>query len=286
MRKSNDFFGQLLSRGPSQSTLFWVLKEMKKEGRSSEVIRECLKALSIYPDDIRLRGLLAESYLDVGFVGQAEAELDRVSAEIANLVSPFKLQAYIYIRQQRAEEAIKALRRYLAHNPDDREALDLLDRVEQKQKSVTEPAQAEQAPEYQQPTEEVSPPAEEQREEMPELATPTLDRQAPEYQQPVEEPPPPAEEQREEMPELATPTLAEIHYNQGQIQEAIRIYEKVLLENPDDDVSQKRLSELRASIDEETPTQVVAEDKTRTSKKEVISVLEGWLERIKESSNA
>lgn len=253
MGKSNDFFSQLLSHGPSQSTLFWVLKEIKKEGRSSEVIRECLKALSIYPDDIRLRGLLAESYLDVGFVGQAEAELDRVSSEIANLVSAFKLQAYIYIRQQRAEEALKALRRYLAHNPDDREALDLLDRIKKKEKSVIEPVEEEQAPEYQQPIEEISQPA---------------------------------DDEREEMSELATPTLAEIHYNQGQIQEAIRTYEKVLLENPDDDVSQKRLSELRALIDEETATQVVVEDNTRTSKEEMISVLEVWLERIKESSNA
>jgi tetratricopeptide (TPR) repeat protein len=252
MGKSNDLFGQILSRGPSQSTLFWVLKEMKKEGRSSEVIRECIKALSIYPDDIRLRSLLAESYLDVGFIGQAEAELDRVSSDIAELVSAYRLQAEIYIRQQRAEDAIDALRRYLAHNPGDQETRDLLDRIQQGKGAMI--AAVEEEPE-------------------------------PAYHQSLEEIPHPAEVKREEMPELATPTLAEIHFNQGQIQEAIRTYEKVLLVSPDDDVSQRRLSELKALIAEETETQVTGKDTIRTRKEVMITVLEGWLERIKGSSH-
>ena len=78
MEKSNDFLGEILNNGPSQSTFFLVLKKMKEEGRSSEVIQECQKALSLYPDDLRLRTLLAESYLDLGFIGLAEKELARL----------------------------------------------------------------------------------------------------------------------------------------------------------------------------------------------------------------
>jgi tetratricopeptide (TPR) repeat protein len=253
MGKSNDLFGQILSRGPSQSTLFWLLKEMKKEGRSSEVIRECIKALSVYPDDIRLRTLLAESYLEVGFIGQAEAELDRVSSDIAELVSAYKLQAEIYVRQQRAEDAIDALKRYLAHNPSDQETHDLLDSIK-KVEGAMNAAVAEE----------------------PEHA----------HRQPLGEIPLPAEGKREEMPDLATPTLAEIHFNQGQIHEAIRTYEKVLSANPDDDVSQERLSELKALIAEETKTEIAGEDTARTRKEIMITVLEGWLERIKGTSHA
>ena len=129
MEKSNDLLGEILNNGPSQGTFFLVLKKMKEEGRSSEVIRECQKALSLYPDDLRLRTLLAESYLDLGFIGLAETELATVTSRLGDLVSAYKLQAEIYTKQQRTEEAVWALNQYLVHRPDDHNALDLLDKI-------------------------------------------------------------------------------------------------------------------------------------------------------------
>ncbi len=129
MEKSNDLLGEILNYGPSQGTFFLVLKKMKEEGRSSEVIRECQKALSLYPDDLRLRTLLAESYLDLGFIGLAETELATVTSRLGDLVSAYKLQAEIYTKQQRTEEAVWALNQYLVHRPDDHDALDLLDKI-------------------------------------------------------------------------------------------------------------------------------------------------------------
>jgi hypothetical protein len=41
--------------------------------------------------------------------------------------------------------------------------------------------------------------------------------------------------------EIATPTLAEVYVNQGQIQEALTIYEKVVAQNPEDQTSIKRI---------------------------------------------
>ena len=129
MEKSNDLLGEILNNGPSQGTFFLVLKKMKEQGQSSEVIRECQKALSIYPDDLRLRTLLAESYLDLGFIGLAETELATVTSRLGDLVSAYKLQAEIYTKQQRTEEAVWALNQYLVHRPDDHNALDLLDKI-------------------------------------------------------------------------------------------------------------------------------------------------------------
>ena len=129
MEKSNDLLGKILNYGPSQGTFFLVLQKMKEEGRSSEVIRECQKALSLYPDDLRLRTLLAESYLDLGFIGLAETELATVTSRLGDLVSAYKLQAEIYTKQQRTEEAVWALNQYLVHRPDDHDALDLLDKI-------------------------------------------------------------------------------------------------------------------------------------------------------------
>jgi tetratricopeptide (TPR) repeat protein len=129
MEKPNDLLGEILKHGPSQGTFFLVLKKMKEEGRSSEVIQECQKALSLYPDDLRLRTLLAESYLDLGFIGLAETELATVTSRLGDLVSAYKLQAEIYTKQQRTEEAVWALNQYLVHRPDDYNALDLLDKI-------------------------------------------------------------------------------------------------------------------------------------------------------------
>ena len=91
--EQDDFFDQLLSHGPSQGTLFLAFRKMKKEGRFSDTIKNCLKAVNSYPDDIRLRTLLAESYMEEGFIGLADAEFKIIASHISHLVSVFKLQA-------------------------------------------------------------------------------------------------------------------------------------------------------------------------------------------------
>lgn len=129
MEQSNDLFREILNHGPSQSTLLLVLSEMKKEGRYSEVVQQCRKALSMYPEDLHVRTLLAESYLELGFIGLAETELLSVTSRLSDLMVSYKLQAEIFSKQQRTEEALKALNQYLAHKPDDRSALDLLEKM-------------------------------------------------------------------------------------------------------------------------------------------------------------
>ena len=140
MGESNELFTRILGSGPSQSTLFLLLTEMKKQGRTSEVIRECVNALNIYPDDYRLRRLLAECYLEAGSIDQAEKELDRVASHIEHLISVYKIQADNYARQGRVKEAADVLKRYLAHCPDDEEALALKDMIKSEQeKSLPKP---------------------------------------------------------------------------------------------------------------------------------------------------
>ena len=128
--ESNDLFDQILTHGPSQGTLFLVLEQMRQEGRIREATEACVKALDFYPDDIRLRQLLAQCYSELGFLGQAETELDRVISEIHSLIPVYKLQAENYAGQGRREEARVALRQYLSHCPDDPEAVHLLERIE------------------------------------------------------------------------------------------------------------------------------------------------------------
>ena len=251
MGKASDLPGRILTHGPSQNTIFLVLTEMAKEGRFSEVIQECLKALSVHPDDIRLRNLLAESYLEAGFISLAEAELSRVTSELETLASAYKLQARIYKQQEKVEEASVSLKRYLALNPDDEEAIDLFVKILSAE-AVAEP--------------EITP----------------FDGEAKET--PVEkefvEDETKADEEEERIVDLATPTLAELYFSQGQIQEAIETYEKVLLNDPDDKRSEQRLNELRAPHDNETEPQLTEEDVARAKTVKSIEILEGWLSRV------
>jgi len=133
MEISDPLYSEILANGPSPGTLFLVLSRMKENGQMKEVIQECLKALSLYPNDIYIRTLLAESYLEEDQLTQAESELEKVVARIDDLISAYILQAEIFIRQKRTQEAVKALKVYLAHHPDDDSALYLLNELRVKE---------------------------------------------------------------------------------------------------------------------------------------------------------
>jgi tetratricopeptide (TPR) repeat protein len=156
MESLHDLLNDILAGSPSPGTLFIVLSKMKEDGRLKEVIQECNKALNIYADDIRIRQLLVESYLDSGQMSLAETESEKALEQILALISIYKTQADIFRRQGRKAEALKALKIYLAHRPDDKEALELLAELEPEKEDIEEMIM----PEYQ--------------ETLTEIATPTL----------------------------------------------------------------------------------------------------------------
>lgn len=83
-------------------------------------------------------------------------------------------------------------------------------------------------------------------------------------------------------PELATPTLAEIYYSQGRVQDAIRTYEEFLRQNPVNRVAAERLTELKAMAGHALEADASEPEESRTRKEKVISILESWLEKIRE----
>ena len=90
MTSQGALYEQILKRGASSETLRILLSELKKEGNLGKVIQECIKAIQIYPHDPFLRELLAESYLEAGFISQAEMELERLTSQIDELASMYK----------------------------------------------------------------------------------------------------------------------------------------------------------------------------------------------------
>lgn len=234
MSESNELNAKILRQNPSASTLFLLLSEMKEKGMHKRVIQECLKALNVYHDDLDLRRLLAECYYAEGLVHQAGEELKRVTSQIDLLASAFKLKGEVFIKQNRENEAIEALKCYLAHKPDDLEIQATLNKLEGIEGEL--PAGA------------------------PELA--------------VEEGP----------REIATPTLAEVYFDQGQIQEAIDTYEKVLRIKPEDEYLKARLEELKNMIEVQPDSEAPLEDPLKAKKQRLVGILEMWRNNIRKIS--
>lgn len=233
--------------GATSETLRLLLSDLKSKGNAKKLLQECLQAVRIYPQDPYLRRLLAESYSEAGFFSLAEAELKEVTARMDELVPVYKLLSDLYREQDRVEEAIGFLRIYLAHRPQDHQALDVFE-------SLHTPAPLKEAP-------------------LAEVGEPALG-----------EAPQTAFQQQDQVhdetafAEIATPTLAEVYVNQGEIAEALAIYEKVLTRNPQDERSRQRLEELQAIL---APPEAAAPNKevdwARRKKERAIAILEAWL---------
>ena len=85
---------------------------------------------------------------------------------------------------------------------------------------------------------------------------------------------------------VATPTLGDVYFNQGLIHEAINVYEKVVVENPDDELSKKRLDELKSTLKTGSVPEAGDVDRTREKKQKLLTVLEAWRASIREKNIA
>jgi tetratricopeptide (TPR) repeat protein len=200
---------------PSASAL--LVKLLLKEGKTEIAVEACLKALEIFPDNMTIRRLLAETYLQQGRMELAERELERLADQIGELTSVFKLQAKLFKKEEKLKEAIRALEVYLVHHKDDEEAVQLLSEL-----SFTGKGEQDVVP---------------------------------------------------------TPTLAEIFFNQGALEEAIKVYQQIVEASPDDEKSKMRLNELKQMKVAEVQ-EIAGETATKGKKLELIRILENWLGAI------
>jgi len=247
MAEHNDFFEKLLSHGPSAESVFLILSRMKDEGRLKEVVQMCIRFLTLYPDDVRLRPLLAESYAEMGFFTLAGTELETVAAMIDDMASVYRLLADIYAKQRRHSEAADMLRRYLAHHPDQIEALEFLRQME----TLILPEEA------------------------------LIEMEGREEDLSLSE-----DEFEEALVDFATPTIAELYYSQGRIDAAIQTYEKVVNSDPFDQDSLRRLKELRGMTAELPDAKEKGPVALRGRKERMIRILERWLPKIREIQHA
>jgi tetratricopeptide (TPR) repeat protein len=261
MTDYDQLLGEILDRGPSSETLALVLAELKKLGHNRKVIRECIRALQHHPEDLPLRLILAEAYFEEGLLSQAEAEIATATSRMDRYASAYRLQAEIYRAQKRKDEALCSLMTYLALRPQDERAQDLLSEME------NAAAQAHQDTAELVALEAKETPA-------PTIVEPlSLGAEKPEFRF-----------DEEVLSEIATPTLAEVYVNQGQLQEAISIYERVITQNPEDEASVTRVQELRTMLLAEPPPPEEPVPRADRKKRKTIALLESWLANIRKMS--
>ena len=213
----NGIYDEIVDKIATPSARLILLEILKNEGESERLIKACLKALDSFPDDISIRKLLAETYFEQGSIDLAKIELENISRKINNLSSVFKLQYEIFRKEERTEDAINSLKLYLAHNSQDKDAVQLLSEL-------------------------------------------TASR-------------------KEEISVLPTATLAELYYKQGEVKEAIKIYEQVIRKFPDDEEAKERCNELK-EIEKRKEFEKSEEAILKEKKLRLIKIFEGWLTTI------
>lgn len=217
MSTSEVLYTEIIDNIETPSASVILVKLLLKEGKIETAIEACLKALERFPDNMNIRKLLAETYLQQGQTERAERELEKLADQIGKFTSVFKLQAKLFRKEEKLKEAIRALEVYLVHHKDDKEANQLLS-------ELTSTGQGEEAV-------------------------------------------------------VATPTLAEIFFNQGALEEAIKVYQQVAEASPDDEKSKMRLNELRQmKVAELQNIGIEAAGKDKAL--ELIRILENWLRAI------
>ena len=223
MSVSEGIYTEIIDKIETPSASVLLVKLLLKEGKTEIAIKACLKALEVFPDDMNIRRLLAETYFHQGRMELAEEELQKLADQIGEFTSVFKLQANLFKQKERLKEAVRALKVYLVHHRDDKEATRLLSEL--------------------------------------------------------------TSSGREEQPVLPTPTLAEIFFNQGALEEAIKVYQQVVEAAPDDEKSKMRLNELKqmkVNGDQQTAGETVSKDRTL----KLIGILENWLGAIESEQEA
>lgn len=127
METNKNMAYEILEKNPSPDTILILLRRLKDKGRLRLVIQECKKAIDLFPNELRLRQLLAESYIEAGQITQAEMQLEIITEHLSDFMPSFKLLAKIFAAQGRNKESVNYLKIYSAHRPDDYEASQLLD---------------------------------------------------------------------------------------------------------------------------------------------------------------
>lgn len=197
-------------------------------GQHEEAIEVCLKGLEKRPDFLPGRLILGKCYFEAGKNEEGKVELERVVAEMEKCLPAYSLLGRAYLKEGSLDKALEVLRRALHFFPRD-EGL---------------------------------------RKEVAALEMSRIRREGLPPSPIFPEEPGTAREEKPFKTVIGTDTLAEIYAQQGHLDKAISIYQKILAREPENTTAREKFDVLRKQVEQK---------RKAMSRKRVINILERWL---------
>lgn len=292
---------------PGSRAFVALAEEYRRAGRFDEALATLTRGLAAHPSYLSAQVAVARLYQDMGRIPDAVAAFQRVlAADRQNLVAAKSL-ADLYRSQGETLEALKKFKLYraLSGDPETEEIIATLERELNAPPGGFVPAAAPPEAPAPEPVIEAG---------SPEPATAAAVEGAFLFEEPagVDAPPPgaaattgfegllmPAPSGLSEMPPQETSptpdavpeakapeeipasrTLADLYYDQGYLEDARRVYQRLAEANPGDGSLADRLREIADRLAEKP----AAAERAGSMREMKVAVLEAWLERVRARS--
>ena len=269
---------QKLAAMPGSRAFVALAEEYRRAERFEEALATLTRGLEAHPNYLSARIAVARLYQEMGDAPNAIAAFQTVLASDRQNLVAAKSLADLYRAQGASLEALKKYKLYraLSADPDADEVIAELERALNAPPGglvapVAPPAPP-PAPAEVQPFEEAA---------LPEVPAPGANLFLPapeEIESEAPEQTPPQESHTGKIP--ASRTLADLYYDQGHLEDARGIYERLVQDHPEDGDLAHRLHELGSeSIGEPAGGMDPGQARDRR-----VAALRGWLARVRERS--
>lgn len=247
-------YSKKLNSNPESLVFVPLAEAYRKSGMLDEAIETCLKGLQIHPSYMSARMVLGRAYMEKKMYEEAATEFKKVASADVNNIMAHSLLGQNYLLQAKYADAIKEFQKVLALNPDDGNAQQMLAKALELAKSSASKPEAPAAPAAPAPTTGAKSAADAERDKKQNL------------------------------------TRAEELSRQGDIDNAVKLYQLILEADPENLVVRQRLKDLevkkaKASTERKAPERSRAEtggtsrDNDKITSDDILSVMKDTVPR-------
>lgn len=244
-------YSKKLNSNPESLVFVPLAEAYRKSGMLDEAIETCLKGLQIHPSYMSARMVLGRAYMEKKMYEEAATEFKKVASADVNNIMAHSLLGQNYLLQAKYADAIKEFQKVLALNPDDGNAQQMLAKALELAKSSAPKPEAPAAP------------------------APAAGAKSA------------ADAERDKKQNL---TRAEELSRQGDIDNAVKLYQLILEADPENLVVRQRLKDLevkkaKASTERKPPERSRAEtggtsrDNDKITSDDILSVMKDTVPR-------
>jgi tetratricopeptide (TPR) repeat protein/predicted regulator of Ras-like GTPase activity (Roadblock/LC7/MglB family) len=122
-------YSKKLSHNPESLVFVPLAEAYRKSGMLDEAIETCLKGLQLHPSYMSARMVLGRAYMEKDLLEEAATEFLKVASADVNNIMAHSLLGQICMKQRKFADAIKEYQKVLSLNPDDANAQQMLNQA-------------------------------------------------------------------------------------------------------------------------------------------------------------